>query len=43
VQYIIRTKSVLFLGENNGWLDSERDFSQNRLNSRDGASTKITL
>ena len=43
MQYIIRTKSVLFLGENNGWVDSESDFSQNGLNSRDGASTKTTL
>jgi hypothetical protein len=40
VQYIIRIKSVLFLRENNGWLDSESDFSKNVLNSRDGASTK---
>jgi hypothetical protein len=43
VQYIIKIKSVLFLRENNGWLDSESEFSQNGLNSNDGASTKTTL
>ena len=40
MQYIIRIKSVLFLGEKNGWLRSKSDFSKNVLNSRDDASTK---
>ena len=40
MQYIIRSKSVLFLRQNNGWLDSESDFLKNGLNSGDGASTK---